>query len=69
MCVCVHTFKHKYLPQPVGNQILAEASLERGKGCITFLVRSDHNSGFYGNRYFLYGYKGENLVTTLAPSF
>ena len=47
----VHTFKHKYLRNQVAdrNQILSEASLWWGKGCIRFLTRSDQNSGFHGN--------------------
>ena len=34
-----------------------------------FLARSDWNSGFHGNGYLTKGYNGENLVSTLAPSF
>ena len=34
-----------------------------------FLARSDWNSGFHGNRLLPEGYNGENLVSTLAPSF
>ena len=47
----VHTFKHDYLlnQQAYSNQILSEASLGWGKGCIRFLARSDWNSGFHGN--------------------
>ena len=50
--VCVHTFKHEYLWDRLadGNQILYEASLGWGKGCIRFWCRSDQNSGFHGNR-------------------
>ena len=48
----VHTFKHEYLrnQQADCNQILSEASLGCGKGCIRFLARSDWNFGFHGNR-------------------
>ena len=47
----VHTFKHEYLrdQQADYNQILSEASLGWGKGCIMLWCRSDQNSGFYGN--------------------
>ena len=50
---CVHTFKHEYLrdQQADYNQILSEASLGWGKGCIRFWCRSDQNSGFHGNGY------------------
>ena len=36
--VCVHTFKHEYLPDQLvdRNQIVYEASLGWGKGCIRF---------------------------------
>ena len=49
---CVHTFKHEYLWNQWAdrNQILSEASLGWGKGCIWFWARSDQNSGFLGNR-------------------
>ena len=48
---CVHTFKHEYLrdQQADYNQILSEASLGWGKGCIRVWCRSDQNSGFHGN--------------------
>ena len=48
----VHTFKHEYLRNQCAdrNQILTEASLGWGKGCIRFWARSDWNSGFHGNR-------------------
>ena len=48
----VHNFKHKYLCNQWAdrNQILSEASLGWGKGCIRFWARSDQNSGFHGNR-------------------
>ena len=49
--LCVHTFKHEYLwDQWVDrNQILSEASLGWGIGCIRVLARSDQNSNFHGN--------------------
>ena len=52
LSVCVHTFKHEYLPNQWAdcNQILIEASLGLGKSCIRFWARSDQNSGFHGNR-------------------
>ena len=44
-CVCpsVHTFKHDYLhnQQADSNQILSEASLGWGKGCVMFWPTSD----------------------------
>ena len=48
---CIHTFKHEYLrdQQADYNQILSEASLGWGKGCIRFWCRSGQNSGFHGN--------------------
>ena len=48
---CVHTFKHEYLRNQWANcnQILSEASLGWGKGCVMFSARSDWNSGFHGN--------------------
>ena len=48
---CVHIFKHEYLQaqQADYNQILSEASLGWGKGCIRFWCRSGQNSGFHGN--------------------
>ena len=50
--VVVHNFKHVYLCSQLAdnNQILSEASLGWGKGCIRFWARSDQNSGFHGNR-------------------
>ena len=52
VCVSVNSFKHEYLrnQQADCNQILSEASLGWGKGCIRFLARSDRTSGFHGNR-------------------
>ena len=48
----VHNFKHEYLcnQRADRNQILSEASLGWGKGCIRFWARLDQNSGFHGNR-------------------
>ena len=56
-CVCtsvrasVNTFKHEYLRNQWADrkQILSEASLGWGKGCIMFWARSDWKSGFHGN--------------------
>ena len=47
----VNIFKLQYLPNQWSNrnQILSEASLGRGKGCIRFWTRSDQNSGVHGN--------------------
>ena len=47
--VCVHTFKHLLDLWTDRNQILSEASMGRGKGCIRFWARSDQNSGVHGN--------------------
>ena len=53
LCVClsVNIFKLEYLRNQWANhnQILSEASLGRGKGCIRFWTRSDKNSGVLGN--------------------
>ena len=48
----VHNFNLEYLEDNKSNhnQILSEASLRRGKGCIRFWARLDQNSGFHGNR-------------------
>ena len=48
----IHNFKHNYLCNQWTdhNEILSEASLGLGKGCIRFLARSDWNSDFHGNR-------------------
>ena len=45
-------FKHEYLRGQLAdrNQILSEASLGWGKGCMEFWCRSVQNSGFHGNR-------------------
>ena len=47
----INTFKHENIcNQRVDrNQVLSEASLGRGKGCIRFWARSDWNSDFHGN--------------------
>ena len=47
----VYIFKLEYLQDNKASrdQILSEASLRRGKGCIRFWARSDQNSGFHGN--------------------
>ena len=54
LCVClsVNIFKFEYLRNQWANrnQILSEASLGRGNGCIRFWTRSDQNSGVHGNR-------------------
>ena len=49
--LCVNIFKHEYLRDQLAdrNQILSEASLGWGKGCIRFWARSDRNSGVHGN--------------------
>ena len=48
----VHNFKHEYLSNQLAdhNEILSEASLGWGKGCIRFWARLDTNSGFHGNK-------------------
>ena len=52
-----HIFKHKYLFNQWAdhNEILTEASLGWGKGCIRFGARSDKKSGFHGNGYCAFG--------------
>ena len=51
--------------RPVGqcDQILCEASLWWGKGCIRFWDRLDQNSGFHGNR------KRPLIGKTISPPF
>ena len=51
VCLSVNIFKLEYLLNQWANrnQILSEASLGRGKGCIRFWTRSDQNSGVHGN--------------------
>ena len=51
------------------DQILFEASLGWGKGCIRFGGRSDENSGFHGNRKLPLTYNGENVVRSITTSF
>ena len=51
------------------NQILYEASLGWGKGCIRFWDRLDQNSGFHGNRKRPLTYNGENKVSTFSLLF
>ena len=50
--VCASTFSNMNISrdqQADRNQILSEASLGWGKGCIRFWARSDRNSGVHGN--------------------
>ena len=47
-------------------QMLYEASLGWGKGCIRFCDRLDENSGFHGNRKHPLMYNGENNVSTIS---
>ena len=51
------------------DQILYEASLGWGKGCIRFWDRLDQNSGFHGNRKHPLTYNGENDVSTFSLLF
>ena len=51
------------------DQILYEASLGWGKGCIRFWDRLDQNSGFHGNRKHPLTYNGENDVSTFSQLF
>ena len=51
------------------DQILYEASLGWGKGCIRFWDRLDQNSGFHGNRKHPLTYNGENDVFTFSLLF
>ena len=50
------------------DQMLFEASLGWGKGCIRFWGRSDENSGFHGNRKLPLTYNGENVVRSITTS-
>ena len=70
-CVSVNIFKLEYLRNQWANrnEILSEPSLGWGIACIRFWARSDRNSGVHGNGLLPYGYNGENVVSTLAPSF
>ena len=67
----VHTFKLEYLWGLLANldQILYEASLGWGKGCIRFWGRLDQNFGFHGNRKCPLTYNGENEVSTFSLLF
>ena len=60
-----YTFELEYLWGQLANldQILFEASLGVGKGCIMFWGRLDHNSGVHGNRKPPLTYNGENGVS------
>ena len=51
------------------DQILNEASLGWGKGCIRFWDKLDQNSGFHGNRKHPLTYNGENDVSTFSLLF
>ena len=48
------------------DQILYEASLGWGKGCIRFWDRLDQNSGFHVNRKHPLTYNGEKDVSTFS---
>ena len=63
--------KLEYLWGQVANidQILYEASLGRGKGCLRFWDRLDQNSGFHGNRKHPLTYNGENDFSTFSGLF
>ena len=63
--------KLEYLWGQLANvdQILYEASLGWGKGCIRFWDRLDQNSGFHGNRKCPLTYNGENNVSTFSQLF
>ena len=69
--VVVHTFKLEYLWSQLANvdQILYEASLGWGKGCIRFWGRLNENAGFHGNRKPPLIYNGENDVSTFSRLF
>ena len=51
------------------DQILYEASLGRGKGCLRFWGRLNQNYGFHGNRKPTLTYNGENDVPTFSWLF
>ena len=61
----------EYLRGQLANvdQILCEASLGWGKGCIRFWDRLDQNSGFHGNRKRPLTYNGENNFSTFSGLF
>ena len=63
--------KLEYIAGQLANvdQILYEASLGWGKGCIKFWDRLDQNSGFHGNRKRPLTYNGENDVSTFSLLF
>ena len=63
-----YTFELEYLWGKLANldQILFEASLGVGKGCIMFWGRLDENSVFHGNRKSPLTYNGENGVATFS---
>ena len=69
-CQSVITFQMKleYLWGQFANldQILYEASLGWGKGCIRFWDRLDQNSGFHSSRKRPLTYNGENDVSTFS---
>ena len=66
-----NSVKLEYLWGQLANldQILYEASLGWGKGCIRFWDRLDQNSGFHGNRKRPLTYNGENDVVTFSLLF
>ena len=51
------------------DQILSEASLRWGKGCIRFQDKLDQNSDFHGNRKCPLTCNGENDVSTFSRLF
>ena len=63
--------KLEYLLGQLANldQILYEASLGWGKGCIRFWDRLDQNSDFHGNKKRPLTYNGENDVSTFSLLF
>ena len=63
--------KLEYLWGQLANvdQILYEASLGWGKGCIRFWDRLDQNCGFHGNRKRPLTYSGEKDVSTFSLLF
>ena len=62
--------KLEYLWGQLANvdQILYEASLGWGKGCIRFWDRLDQNSGCHGNRKRPLTYNGENVVWSITTN-
>ena len=63
--------KLEYLWDQYANvdQILYEASLGWGKGCVRFRDKLDQNSGFHGKRKRPLTYNGENDVSTFCQLF